>query len=156
MNTNGESGSFELYEQKSDGEFVATGVYACSACRCVMQSKERAQECCKPRVCSSCGGPVGNAMQVCNSCRKATQDERDSARWDAAEKLPLDSIPKEKLPKGCSLWLYSERVDEFFSEVESLVEDHQEAGVPLDRVYLCRDDPGSPPDAAAVMTPTWT
>jgi len=123
MNTNGESGSFELYEQKSDGEFVATGVYACSACRCVMQSKERAQECCKPRVCSSCGGPVGNAMQVCNSCRKATQDERDSARWDAAEKLPLDSIPKEDSDMDMNL---HERITRMEKMLAKLVEANTE------------------------------
>lgn len=86
-----------------------------------------------------------------NTTGESKRDQQDSARWDAAEKLPLDSIPKEMLPRGCNLWLYSERVDEFFSEVESLVESHEEAGVPLDRVYLCRDDPGNPPDAAVVI-----
>jgi len=93
------------------------GVYYCSECKCVAKTKERADECCAPYLCTGCGVelPRKNYRTVCSTCSAEREREREAARFAAAEKVA-----------EWDGWLYSDEIqgynDGYYANVEELIE----------------------------------
>lgn len=75
----------ELYH--ADG--TATGIFYCAQCRIVARSQHLAEECCKARVCPSCGGEVEpkSFYNKCDPCIRREREDRELEKLHKAEKV---------------------------------------------------------------------
>ncbi|KKN79968.1 hypothetical protein LCGC14_0334760 [marine sediment metagenome] len=91
-------------------------VWACGACAAAYGGKlaeKTALECCAEMLCD-CGKPVdGKHCTSCYACRVKTQDAKEQALFDKAEKIPWREYDGEMV--------YSDR-QEFYPDVDSMVD----------------------------------
>lgn len=141
--------AFELTGATPDGKKAS--VWACGKClrfTPLDPSKDAAERCCQPTLCA-CGAEVALGSQ-CDACRKMERDARYKALFDKARKVPASQHDG---------WLYDERTDRYFEDVESLLEHHDHArwDEPVDLEDLptwawgCTAEKFSAPDAQEVM-----
>lgn len=120
----------ELYVKTESGEFKPSGVWFCGKCNRIPSDlqprgrKEAADQCCKPRLCSQCGGPLEGS--ICRPCRDKKQREEEQARIDAATKLVPDEYDGP-VYDGNDYWL---DVDEYREHAE-------DEGIEDEYVWAC-------------------
>ena len=95
------------------GDPDKTVVWACGTCKFTKESKESALECCAPRVCEKCGKEV---KSYCEDCSKKEQFAKAQAQYDKAKKVMLSEYAGD--------WLCCDHCDEYYPDVDSLLDDH--------------------------------
>lgn len=115
--------AIELY-RKDGAEYIPTGVWYCSKCRLVYQTKESADNCCGVRKCEKCGSSTRASYYVhCDDCIKKDQEEKNRKRW---ESMPtLDDISDEPLYDGDDRYYrnFDEYLDDYFDGDEKIIVD---------------------------------
>jgi hypothetical protein len=69
-----------------EGGLEPSGIWYCQKCRIVHSSAEKAEECCKPRLCN-CGKPIKKGWAICDECVKSSRLIKEHDRFTKAEKL---------------------------------------------------------------------
>jgi hypothetical protein len=124
----------ELFHQ--DGR--TAGVFYCGECRHVARTREQADGCCAPYKCTRCGVdvPRKNFRTVCPPCEEAKRQEKEAARFAAAEKVT-----------EWDGWIYSEghgHSDGYFrdpSELREWIEEDSDEGAEMPAyVWTCTEE----------------
>lgn len=101
------------------GDPEKTVVWACGTCKLAKESKESALECCAPYVCDQCGREI---KSYCEDCSKKKQWAREKATYDKAKKVMLSEYAGD--------WLCCDHCDEYFPDVDSLLDAHDDEEEP--------------------------
>lgn len=115
-------------------EGKSAGIYYCGKCRNVAASQHLAEQCCQNYLCSKCGKDVGSrSWLVCDSCRAASEVDKERERFEKAEKLTawgglvyLDGTGRDG---------FSESISDFWDNWES---DHDESDEKPKYVWACK------------------
>lgn len=59
--------------------------HACGVCHVVARSREDAERCCAPRLCSECGGDMGNSF--CRPCANRRIADAEAKQYEKATKI---------------------------------------------------------------------
>lgn len=73
----------ELFHQ--DGKTAA--IFYCGKCRIVCRTREEAESCCVPVVCSVCAGTVRQYHTKCDACEESERQRKEAERFEKAEKV---------------------------------------------------------------------
>jgi hypothetical protein len=101
------------------GDPEKTVVWACGTCKLAKESKDSALECCSPYVCEKCGK---ECKSYCEDCSKKERFAREQATYDKAKKVMLSEYSED--------WLFCDHCEEYFSDVDSLLDAHDDAEDP--------------------------
>lgn len=130
--------AFALVVRGSD-DVVA---YACGKCRYVKHSKEEAESCCVPEVCS-CGAELRGYVKKCSSCQRA--------EYDAREAEGLAKAPRVTFAQYDGTCLYHD--DEYYSDLDSLLDHCEEEGEePPSLVWGCAETTFAVPSASDLIS----
>jgi hypothetical protein len=103
----------ELFHQ--DGK--PANVFCCGQCKNFFRQKEWAEECCTHHKCAKCRGLCEQRYyRLCDACQAEERQEKEQARFAAAEKIPADQYLG---------WVYSEGAggDCFLKSAQALMDD---------------------------------
>lgn len=122
--------AIELF--KGDG--TAAGIFYCSQCRIVYDSKEKAEFCHEERLCA-CGNKIESIhsrQSKCSHCEdiewKEKERKRESERFEAAKKINATEYKGEHVFLG----------DQYYDSVEEVIDQFLEGQEP-EYVWACAD-----------------
>lgn len=115
----------------ADGK--SANVWYCGECRVVHKEKTKADKCCEPWLCKTCGKDAGQYRIKCSACTRAEYDQRDRERLEEA------AIVEDYDGWVFALEGYGNQ-DGYFPSVEELIDcywDAGDAGFPS-HVFACK------------------
>jgi hypothetical protein len=101
-------------------------VWACSECGFTAHSEQQAEKCCKPTICE-CGNACQKYYTACDECRRVTERKKDQAIFDKAKKVKWTEYEGQML--------YCDRNDEFYSDIDSLLDSFDSDDDPPEWAY---------------------
>lgn len=122
----------ELYKKKDDGTIAPCGIFFCSQCRLVYETKEKAEWCHGEHLCA-CGKKVGppHYEHVCDECRskewRKKEEARESERFEKATKIKASEYTGDHVMDG----------DNFYESVEDAIDQYEEGQEP-EYVWACK------------------
>jgi hypothetical protein len=102
---------------QKNGDVEKTVVWACGSCKTATSTKQNALECCAPDVCEKCGKEI-KRHSYCEDCSKKQQFARAQAQYDKAKKVMLSEYAGD--------WLCCDHCDEYYPDVDSLLDAHDD------------------------------
>jgi len=123
--------AIELYKKLEDGTMKACGIFYCSECRIVANTKEDAEWCHGPHLCA-CGEKVTQSYRrICDRCQskewREKEEAREAERFEKAEKITEDEYTGEHVYAG----------DSFYESVEYALNSYDEGCGP-EYVWACK------------------
>jgi len=103
----------ELLLKGGDPEKIA--LWGCGTCHISARTREEAVACCAPWVCEKCGKEV---KSYCEDCSKKEQFAKAQAQYDKAKKVMLSEYAGD--------WLCCDHCDEYYPDVDSLLDAHDD------------------------------
>jgi len=103
----------ELVLKGGDPEKIA--LWGCGTCHISARTREEAVACCAPWVCEKCGKEV---KSYCEDCSKKEQFAKAQAQYDKAKKVMLSEYAGD--------WLCCDHCDEYYPDVDSLLDAHDD------------------------------
>lgn len=112
------------------GDPEKTVVWACGTCKAAAMDEESARYCCSPYICEKCGKEY---KSYCEDCSKKEQFARAHAQYDKAKKVMLSEYAGD--------WIFCDHCDEYFSDVDSLLDSHDDDAEPPVWVWGTTEQP---------------
>lgn len=105
--------------------------YKCGNCGAAFVSKEKAEDCCKPKICEDCGReiPRKSYYVVCDECREKRELQREKDRYNKATKCSYDECPDDE-----KIMMYSESYgsnEGYFTDISELIDYCEAEDIPV-------------------------